>query len=75
MITLDCDTVIMAIGQAPDTGFAAGTELKLERGRLTWTRLTQQTNLPAVFACGEIVTAAGLAGRGVRIGQAGGHGD
>ena len=62
VITLECDTVIMAIGQMADTGFVKGSDLKLdERGRLTYNKFTQQTNLPAVFACGEIVTPPGSA--------------
>jgi NADPH-dependent glutamate synthase beta subunit-like oxidoreductase/coenzyme F420-reducing hydrogenase delta subunit len=62
VITLECDTVIMAIGQMADTGFVKGSDLKLdERGRLTYNKFTQQTNLPTVFACGEIVTPPGSA--------------
>lgn len=60
VLDIECDTVIMAIGQMADTGFVAGSELKLDdRGRLEFNAATQQTNLPYVFACGEIVTPPG----------------
>jgi NADPH-dependent glutamate synthase beta subunit-like oxidoreductase/coenzyme F420-reducing hydrogenase delta subunit/Pyruvate/2-oxoacid:ferredoxin oxidoreductase delta subunit len=60
VITMDCDTVILAIGQAADMGFLQGSSLKTDaRGRVPWTPATQQTNLPWVFACGEIVTPPG----------------
>ena len=60
VIDVDCDTLIMAIGQMADTGFTAGSKLALDdRGRLEFDPATQQTNLPDVFACGEIVTPPG----------------
>ena len=60
VITLDCDTVILAIGQAADMGFLRGGSLATDaRGRVPWTPATQQTSLPWVFACGEIVTPPG----------------
>jgi ferredoxin len=50
----------MAIGQAPDMGFLQGGSLKTdERGRVPYTPATQQTALPWLFACGEIVTPPG----------------
>jgi len=55
-----CDTVIIAIGQAPDMGFLRGSSLKAdERGRLPCDPATLQTSVPWVFACGEIVTPPG----------------
>ena len=60
MIDVPCDTVIFAIGQMADTSFIAGSPVALdERGRLRYDARTQQTNLPNVFACGEIVTPPG----------------
>ena len=60
MNEIACDTVIFAIGQAADTGFTRGSDLKLdERGRLVFDARTHQTSLGYVFACGEIVTAPG----------------
>lgn len=62
VIALECDTVILAIGQMPDLGFLSGSGLKLDdRGRMIYNPLTHQTNLPNVFACGEIVTPPGSA--------------
>jgi NADPH-dependent glutamate synthase beta subunit-like oxidoreductase/ferredoxin/coenzyme F420-reducing hydrogenase delta subunit len=56
LATVDCDTVIMAIGQVADTGFVQGSDLKLDaRGRLVCDARTHQTSSPGVFACGEIV--------------------
>jgi len=60
VVTVDCDTVIMAIGQMADLGFVEGSGLSVdERGRLNFHAPTQQTSQPDVFACGEIVTAPG----------------
>jgi NADPH-dependent glutamate synthase beta subunit-like oxidoreductase/coenzyme F420-reducing hydrogenase delta subunit/ferredoxin len=60
VVTVECDTVILAIGQVADMGFVAGSGLDVDdRRRLVYHPATQQTNDPAVFACGEIVTAPG----------------
>ena len=60
VVGLECDTVIIAIGQMANTGFVAGSALKLDaRGRLEFDPATYQTNLENVFACGEIVTPPG----------------
>ena len=62
VIEIACDTVIMAIGQQADMGFLEGSGVKLDsRGRLEFTPATCQTNVPYVFACGEIVTPPGSA--------------
>ena len=67
---LECDTIILAIGQMADTGFIAGSALKLDaRGRLEYNPATHQTSLPNVFACGEIVTAPGSAVEACANGQ------
>jgi len=59
-IDVPCDTVILAIGQAADMGFAAASGLATDApGGLAFDPATQQTNLPEVFACGEIVTPPG----------------
>jgi NADPH-dependent glutamate synthase beta subunit-like oxidoreductase/coenzyme F420-reducing hydrogenase delta subunit/ferredoxin len=55
-----CDTIVLAIGQAPDMGFVEGSGLAVDdRGRLAYDPATHRTSDPAVFACGEIVTAPG----------------
>ncbi len=57
---VECDTVIMAIGQMPDTGFLSGSGLECdERGRMKYDPTTHRTSQEDVFACGEIVTAPG----------------
>ncbi len=62
VITINCDTIVLAIGQMPDGNYLQGSGLKLdERSRLTYDRNTHQTNLKNVFACGEIVTPPGSA--------------
>ena len=62
VVDVECDTVIMAIGQVADTGFVEGSGLELnERGMLTFNPATHQTSQPDVFACGEIVTPPGSA--------------
>ena len=70
VIDIACDTVIIAIGQLTDTGFAAGSALKLDaRGRLEFNPRTHQTNLPNVFACGEVVAPPGSAVEACASGQ------
>jgi NADPH-dependent glutamate synthase beta subunit-like oxidoreductase/coenzyme F420-reducing hydrogenase delta subunit/ferredoxin len=60
LIEAACDTLIIAIGQSPDYGFLNGSALRLDaRGRLEYGPATCQTNVPDVFACGEIVTPPG----------------
>ncbi len=59
-IQVSADTVVFAIGQAPDPGYAAGDELELDgSGRPVWDPRTFRTSRADVFACGEIVTAPG----------------
>jgi len=70
VIDIACDTVIMAIGQMSDNGFADDSDLAIdERGRLSYTPATQQTNATDVFACGEIVTGPGSAVEACASGQ------
>ena len=70
IVDIECDTVIMAIGQMPDFGFIEGSSLaKDDRGRLAFTPATQQTNQPEIFACGEIVTPPGSAVEACASGQ------
>ena len=69
-IELECDTVIVAIGQMADMGFVKGSGLRVDaRGRLEFNPATQQTSLPCVFACGEIVTPPGSAVEACASGQ------
>ncbi|MHC4561612.1 MAG: FAD-dependent oxidoreductase [Planctomycetota bacterium] len=67
---IECDTVIMAIGQMADMGFVEGSGLESdERGRMVYDAATHQTSQPEVFACGEIVTAPGSAVEACASGQ------
>jgi NADPH-dependent glutamate synthase beta subunit-like oxidoreductase/ferredoxin len=60
VISIACDTVIIAIGQQAEYGFINGSGLaRDELGRLTCDTATCRTSLPNVFACGEIVTPPG----------------
>jgi NADPH-dependent glutamate synthase beta subunit-like oxidoreductase/coenzyme F420-reducing hydrogenase delta subunit len=60
IINIDCDTVIFAIGQMADYGFVNNSAVKLHNNsRLEFNSITHQTNVPNVFACGEIVTLPG----------------
>jgi formate dehydrogenase beta subunit len=72
---LECDTVVFAIGQAPDFAFTHDSGLEMDsRGRLAFNPLTQQTSMPNIFACGEIVTPPGsvveACASGVRVAAA-----
>ncbi len=70
VIEVPCDTVIMAIGQMSDNGFAEGGSLEIDqRGRLSYSPGSMQTNRPDVFACGEIVTGPGSAVEACASGQ------
>lgn len=57
---LECQTVIWAVGQGPDTRFLEGTGVGVDpRGFLNFDRTTRQTTLPSVFACGDITSGPG----------------
>jgi NAD(P)H-nitrite reductase large subunit len=53
--TVPCDLVIVAIGVIPRTDLAVGTALKLNRGIVVDNTL--QTNLPDVYAAGDVAEA------------------
>lgn len=56
------DTVILSIGQTPETSFLEGSGLKTDAlGYLPTDENSLATGASGVFACGEIVTGAGLA--------------
>jgi formate dehydrogenase beta subunit len=60
VIGVECDTVLIAIGQAADYDFLTGSSVQRDSaGRLAYSPSTCQTNVPAVFAAGEIVTPPG----------------
>jgi NADPH-dependent glutamate synthase beta subunit-like oxidoreductase len=60
---IPCDVIVFAIGQAPDlSALVAGSDLLLtERGLLPVDGALMTTEVPGVFACGEVVTGPGSA--------------
>ncbi len=59
---IEADTVIFAIGQEADFSFLKGTEeLKLSpRGVIEINPQTKRTNIPDIFACGDVAEGAKL---------------
>lgn len=56
--TLDVDNVVIAIGQSVDYSLldaAGGDKLKRNRGKIVVDELTFETNIPGVFAGGDII--------------------
>lgn len=61
-LTIPCDTVIQAVGQAPDNSFLNKSGLAVDpRGGIVTDKNTLKTSLPGVFTCGEVVTGPGPA--------------
>lgn len=57
LTTLEADTVIVAIGQAADTGFAKDMGLEiLKNGGIPVSSVSGMTNIEGVFAGGDVVT-------------------
>lgn len=57
-VTLDTDVVFMAVGQSADLEFLEGVcKVETERGRIKATE-GNETNIPGVFAGGDITTGA-----------------
>ncbi len=70
LTTLECDTVVFAIGQRADMSFLEGSDVEVdERGRLVHDRDTARTTAPDCFACGEVVTGPGAAVEAVASGH------
>ncbi len=61
--TIDCDTIIVAIGQVVDYSLlkAADGVLVTDRGLLKVDKITYQTNIPGIFAGGDVVGGPGFA--------------
>ena len=70
-LSFDADTVILAIGQAMDTGFLRDVaDLELTRdGRVTTNPVTLETTLEGVFAGGDVATGPKLAIDAIHQGQ------
>ncbi len=59
--TIDVDTLIPALGQAPNLAFAQGLGLELSpRGTLMVDEATLATNIEGVFAGGDVVTGPAM---------------
>jgi formate dehydrogenase major subunit len=67
--TVECSTVISAIGQAVDNALAAGEGLRVTSRGIAADEGTLATNLPGVFAGGDAVLGADLAVRAVAAGR------
>jgi len=52
---IECDMVVVAVGVIPRTELAAQTDLKVNRGILV--DRFMQTNVPNVYACGDVAEA------------------
>ncbi len=53
--TISCDLVIIAIGVVPRTDLVVGSEVKVNRGIIVDN--TMQTNVPSVYASGDVAEA------------------
>jgi NADPH-dependent glutamate synthase beta subunit-like oxidoreductase len=67
---MEADSVILAIGQAPDPSYAEGIGAKVSgRGTFVVNGDTLATNLPGVFAAGDAVTMRGTVVEAIAAGQ------
>jgi len=67
--SMEVDTVIIAIGQATDTSYADGSELKVNpRGDIAVAGSTLQTTMPGVFAAGDAVKVRGTVTESIAMG-------
>jgi len=69
-MVVPADTVIMAIGQATDAALLEGMGLRLTgRRTVDSDSLTMETNLPGVFAAGDLVLGPSLAVKAIATGH------
>jgi len=68
--TVECDTLIMAIGQVIDSSFLEGSGVEIARwGGVMVDEKTMQTTVPGIFAGGDGVTGPDIAVRAVEAGH------
>ena len=69
-VVVECDTVVMAIGQQVDLDGVTHTDLEISRwGTIVADEQTMRTSLPGVFAGGDAVTGPDVAVRAVGAGH------
>ncbi len=67
---IPADTVMLSIGQSIDDAFVKDVpELQLERGIVKIDPVTKRTNVPDIFACGDVAEGAKLFINAVASGQ------
>ncbi len=67
---IPADTVMLSIGQTIDEGFVRDVpELVLERGIVKIDPVTKRTNVPDIFACGDVAEGAKLFINAIASGQ------
>jgi NADPH-dependent glutamate synthase beta subunit-like oxidoreductase len=67
---IPADTVMLSIGQSIDDAFVSDVpELKLHRGIIEIDPTTKRTNVPDIFACGDVAEGAKLFINAVASGQ------
>jgi len=67
---LSIDTLLPAIGQAPDVSLVEGSGIETtEGGTIAADPLTLETNLPGIFAVGDAITGPGIAIEAIAAGS------
>ena len=67
---IGCDDAILATGQIPDMSFSDGTKIATNKwGLLQVNPVTLETNIPGVFAGGDVVAGAGTLSEAVAAGK------
>ncbi len=70
IFSMEAGSVILAVGQAPDPGYAAGLGVRVNgRGAFLADRQTLETNIPGVFAAGDAVSLRGTVAEAIAAGQ------
>ncbi|HUW65289.1 MAG TPA: FAD-dependent oxidoreductase [Spirochaetia bacterium] len=71
-LTLDCDLVIVAIGQGPDFSFLAGSGVAMSQRGPVYDRESRMLSVPGIFICGEAARGPGVTIEAVADGLAAG---